>query len=422
MREKRRKPAERWDMGWKTKEGEKKRMKRNRVAGGLSRAAAKVPAAALCLLLAWSALFLPSRAAGNAKASPFVAPKSGEVVACGVSMGFHYTLPAKETARLNAVLEELEASGRQSPARSIETEPVLEISFQKGGGIRQVYSVWEDAVIESGDGRDSSYTIGPGKLAGAARALSAMVRARTPDNILQGMDPREDEPARVFAGLYYWWGGEGENLEPAAGGRLGKKVEELDRAEFLSRAWKATYTFYERGVGVSLSSRRGIGGIRYPAYELALKGEGYSSYLNRLREDLRGAVKRPAWLGLVNADKITRARAYEKDGTLMRTADDANVIDLVLKSVDVEDGSGREVSAAALPDARRIEVDFENGVRYTLYYTDQEIAIASSDMTSGVRYRLNSTQDLPAFYSRETLDYFCETGYWAKRNPGTSAD
>lgn len=178
-------------------------------------------------------------------------------------------------------------------------------------------------------------------------------------------------------------------LQPITGGNMGKRLSGMNAVEVQDDPVTARYDLFENGMRVTWSDTMLPGAVAYPECSFTFSGEGYTNLLHKLRELYSANEKGPSWLGMVNHGKIMSACLYDESGRQTASISSRDKILQMLQSVRIVPDDYQFVydSGVSLEGARKMEIDFTGGIRYTIEFSDM-LLIRSSDVDYGIRYAL----------------------------------
>lgn len=162
---------------------------------------------------------------------------------------------------------------------------------------------------------------------------------------------------------------------------------------------KYTGEFYEKGIKLTRSLP---GGDKGDSVLLALDAADYAKLQANIAERLSGdGYWGASWLSMMRRSRMVSATITSSDGKATHTLDftktvvpsDAEYLFNAYFYDDVNRGvyaDSRGVTETSLPDAAKVEITFNNGLVYHIFYTKDDMLVHASDVSASLLYRLQS--------------------------------
>ncbi len=181
---------------------------------------------------------------------------------------------------------------------------------------------------------------------------------------------------------------------------------------------KYTGEFFEEGIKLTRSLP---GGDKSDSVLLALDGADYAAIRANMADRFNGdGYWGAAWLSMMRRSRMVSATVTSSDGKAAHTLDftktyapgDPEYLFTAYFYQDVNagvHGDSQGVAETVLPDAAKVEITFNNGLVYQIFYTKDYMLVHASDVQGSLLYRLQSD------YSVQLIDDYA----YKRINPKT---
>lgn len=177
---------------------------------------------------------------------------------------------------------------------------------------------------------------------------------------------------------------------------------------------KYTGAFYEKGIELTRSLP---GEGQGDSVLLALDDDDYATLQANMADRLGdGGWRNAAWLSMMRRSRMVSAAITSRDGQSVNELDfinppvgDPEMLFYLYFYEDVSpsvESDGRWVAQTSLPDSAKVEITFNNGLIYSIFYTEDDMLVTASGVEGAMRYQLRFSSAVEQIdsYARKELN------------------